>query len=113
MRRKLYTGPLQVERFLLGAAAFRAAGHDHLSIPIAIHLHTRPIVAAEEYSAVMLGRDRDFFYCVVVHALVCLPASRPRSLLLQSEVLPTRKRQHLSTVPLKRCGRGKSDHGDI
>lgn len=86
MRRKLFTGPLQVGRFLLAAVAFRAAGHVHLSIPIAIHLHIRPIVAAEEHSTVMLGRDRDFFYCVVVHALVCSPASKPRTLLLQSEL---------------------------
>lgn len=57
--------------FLLGGTfsarqgTLRVCAHDliHLSIPIAIHLHTRhvePIVAAECPSAVVLGRERDF-----------------------------------------------------
>lgn len=58
----------------------------HLSIPIATHLHTRalgPIVAAEEHSAVVLGR-KEISLLRRGACLVPSPTSRPRTASLPS-----------------------------
>lgn len=90
MRNKITCGPLHVGRFPTGcgwlprgrARSEFALDAYPVSIPITTHLHTRqvgPIVAADEHSAVVLGRNRNFYVaslCMLWCALVCSPASK-------------------------------------
>lgn len=86
MRRRLLVDLLRDGRFPTGRQPSARQGTlrvcAHLSIPIATHLHTRhvgPIVTAEGYSAVVLGRKKRFFGCVVVQ-LWCLRPPRGHAL---------------------------------